>query len=113
MFQIVKNGVECMVQVSPVEVLVPVPPHATVLHVCFSHVYAMGDGADLEIAAATETGSVMLLSRRVPPLADHEAPVWRKYEFPLPPKTKDIRLRVFSEADPSADWIAIRDFSFE
>ena len=113
MFQMSKNGVDCMIEVSPVEVVVPVPPPATVLHVSFSHVYAIGDGVDLEIAAATETGSVMLLSRRVPPLTDNDAPVWRKYEFALPRDTRNVQVRVFSKSDPGADWLAIRDFSFQ
>jgi hypothetical protein len=112
-FPITKNGVECMVEVSPVEVTVPVPPAATVLHVSFSHFYAMGDGADIEIAASSETGSTMLLSRRVPPLTDNDAPVWRKYEFTLPRATREVVLRILSKSDSLADWIVIRDFSFD
>jgi hypothetical protein len=112
-FQMAKNGVDCMIEVSPVEVVVPVPPSATVLYICFSHVYAIGDGADLEIAAATETGSTVLLSRRVPPLTDNDTPVWRKYELALPSETRNIDVRVFSKTDSMADWIAIRDFSFD
>jgi hypothetical protein len=108
-----KNGVDCMIEVAPVEVDIQVPPTATVLHVCFSHVYAMGDGADIEIVASTPTGSELLLSRRVPPLIDNDFPVWRKYEFALPADAEQVDLHVFSKTDPVADWIAIRDFSFD
>jgi hypothetical protein len=112
-FPMSKNGVNCMIEVSPVEVIVPVPHSATVLHVCFSHVYAMGDGADIEIAALTPSGPALLLSRNVPPLTDNDFPVWRKYEFALPSQTQQVKLRVFSKTDPVADWIAVRDFSFD
>ena len=112
-FRMSKNGVDCMIEVSPVEVIVSVPHSATVLHVCFSHVYAMGDGADIEIAALTPSGPALLLSRRVPPLSDNDFPVWRKYEFKLPSQTQQIKLRVFSKTDAVADWIAVRDFSFD
>ena len=108
-----RNGVDCMIEVSPVEVIVPVPHSATVLHVCFSHVYAMGDGADIEIAALTPSGPALLLSRNVPPLTDNDFPVWRKYEFALPSQTQQVKLRVFSKTTPLADWIAVRDFSFD
>lgn len=111
-FRMSKNGVDCMVQVAPVEVAVSVPPPAQVLYVCFSHVYAVGDGADIEIVASTGYGSTPLLSSRVPPLTNNDFPVWRKYEFALPPQTQQIQLRVLSKTDPVADWIAIRDFSF-
>ncbi len=96
-FRMSKNGVDCMVEVSPVEVVVRVPPPATVLHVCFSHVYALGDGADIEIAALSASGSQQLLSNRVPPLTHDDFPVWRKYEFALPPGTEQAQLRVFSK----------------
>jgi len=112
-FPMSKNGVNCMIEVSPVEVIVPVPHSATVLHVCFSHVYAKGDGADIEIAALTPSGPALLLSRNVPPLTDNDFPVWRKYEFALPSQTQQVKLRVFSKTDPVADWIAVRDFSFD
>jgi len=112
-FPMSRNGVDCMIEVSPVEVIVPVPHSATVLHVCFSHVYAMGDGADIEIAALTPSGPALLLSRNVPPLTDNEFPVWRKYEFALPSQTQQVKLRVFSKTNPVADWIAVRDFSFD
>lgn len=111
-FRMSKNGVDCMIEVAPVEIVVPVVPPATVLYVCFSHVYAMGDGADIEIVASTRNGSTPLLSSRVPPLINNDFPVWRKYEFALPPETEQIHLRVLSKTDPAADWIAIRDFSF-
>jgi hypothetical protein len=112
-FRMSKNGVDCMIEVAPVEVDIQAPPTATVLHVCFSHVYAMGDGADIEIVASTANGSRLLLSRRVPPLIDNDFPVWRKYEFALPPETLQVQLRVLSKTDATADWIAIRDFSFD
>jgi len=112
-FPMSKNGVDCMIEVAPVEVVVRVPHSANVLHVCFSHVYAMGDGADIEIAALTPSGPALLLSRNVPPLTDNDFPVWRKYEFALPSQTQQVKLRVFSQTDPVADWIAVRDFSFD
>lgn len=111
-FRMSKNGVDCMIEVAPVEIVVPVVPPATVLHVCFSHVYALGNGAEIEIAASTPNGSTRLLSSRVPPLPNNDFPVWRKYEFALPPETQQIQLRVLAEPDSTADWIAIRDFSF-
>ena len=112
-FRISKNGVDCMIEVAPVEVGIQIPPTATVLHVCFSHVYGMGDGADIEITASTPSGPELLLSRRVPPLTNNDFPVWRKYEFALPSQTLQVKLHVFSKTDPVADWIAIRDFSFD
>lgn len=111
-FRMSKNGVDCMIEVAPVEIVVPVVPPATVLHVCFSHFYALGNGAEIEIAASTGNGSTPLLSSRVPPLPNNDFPVWRKYEFTLPPETQQIQLRVLAEPDSTADWIAIRDFSF-
>jgi len=112
-FRMEKNGVDCMIEVAPVEVAIPVPHQASALHVCFSHFYAMGDGADIEIIASTSNGSAVLLSRRVPPLLDNDFPVWRKYEFALPRETLKVQLRVVSKTDAAADWIAIRDFSFD
>ena len=111
-FRMSKNGVDCMIEVAPVEIVVSVPGQSRLLHVCFSHVYAMGDGVDIEIAASTANGSKPLLARSVPPLLENDFPVWRKYEFALPPETLEIQLHVLSKADPVADWIAIRDFSF-
>ena len=111
-FRISKNGVDCMVGVAPIEIVVSVVPPASVLYVCFSHFYALGNGAEVEITAATRTGSTPLLSSRVPPLTNNDFPVWRKYEFALPPETRQIEFRVLEEPDSTADWIAIRDFSF-
>ena len=111
-FRISKNGVDCMVGVAPIEIVVSVVPPASVLYVCFSHFYALGNGAEVEITAATRTGSTPLLSSRVPPLTNNDFPVWRKYEFALPPETRQIEFRVLEESDSTADWIAIRDFSF-
>jgi hypothetical protein len=108
-----KNGVDCMIEVAPVEVVVPVPHPEATLHFTFSHVYAVGDGADIELAALSASGATDLLSNRVPPLANNDFPVWRKYEFKLPAETETVRLRVLSKTDPSADWIAVRDFSFD
>ena len=112
-FRMSKNGVDCMIEVAPVEIVVPLLHPSSLLHVCFSHVYAMGDGVDIEIVASTANGSRLLLSRRVPPLIDNNFPVWRKYEFALPSETQQVQLRVLSKTDPVADWIAIRDFSFD
>jgi hypothetical protein len=111
-FRMSKNGVDCMIEVTPVQIVVPVVPPATVLYVCFSHVYALGDGVGIEIAASTGNGSTQLLCSRVPPLANNDFPVWRKYEFALPPETQQIQFRVLADPDSTADWIAIRDFSF-
>jgi hypothetical protein len=108
-----KNGVNCMAVVAPVDLNFSVPQGASVLHICFSHLYAMGDGADLEIAALGPGGTNLLLSRVVPPLAKDDFPVWRKYEFILPAGTQQVELHVFSKTDPIADWIALRDFSFD
>jgi hypothetical protein len=113
MFQMSKGGVNCMVAVAPVEVDVFVPRGASALYVCFSHVYAAGDGADLEIAALGASGTTMLLSRVAPPLLNNDFPVWRKYEFTLPGNTQQVHLHLFSKTDPIADWIAFRDFSFD
>jgi hypothetical protein len=112
-FLMSKSGVNCMAAVAPVEMRFLVPQNANVLHVCFSHVYAIGDGADLEIAAIGPAGTKILLSCVVPPLVNNDFPVWRKYEFALPANTQQIELHVFSKTDPVADWIALRDFSFE
>jgi hypothetical protein len=108
-----KNGVSCMFVVAPVTMDFPVPQNASTLHLRFSHVYAMGDGADLEVAALGPAGTKMLLSRVVPPLINDDLPVWRKYEFALPANTREVQLHVFSKTEATADWIAVRDFSFE
>lgn len=112
-FLMSKNGVNCVIAVAPVDIRVRVPHPGSVLHVCFSHVYAKGDGADLEISALSPAGTKLLLSRVVPPLLDNDFPVWRKYEFALPADAEQVDLHVFSKTDPIADWIAIRDFSFD
>lgn len=112
-FLMSKNGVNCMAVVAPVEMAFSVPQNASVVHICFSHVYAMGDGADLEIAALGPTGTKVLLSLVVPPLVGKDLPVWRKYEFSLPANTQQVELHVFSKTDPIGDWIAVRDFSFD
>ena len=111
-FLMPKNGINCMIAVAPVDIRVPVPHPGSVLHVCFSHMYAMGDGADLEIAAVGPAGTKRLLSRVVPPLTNNDFPVWRKYEFALPVDAEQVDLHVFSKTDPLGDWIAVRDFSF-
>jgi hypothetical protein len=111
-FLMSKNGINCMIAVAPVDIRVPVPHPGSVLHVCFSHMYAMGDGADLEIAAVGPAGTKRLLSRVVPPLTNNDFPVWRKYEFTLPVDAEQVDLHVFSKTDPLGDWIAVRDFSF-
>lgn len=106
-----RNGVNCVAVVAPVDLKFAAPQGAHVLYVCLSHMYAMGDGADLEIAAIGPAGTKLLLSRLVPPLANDDSMVWRKYEFALPEDTQQVELHVFSKTDPTADWIAIRDFS--
>jgi hypothetical protein len=111
-FLMPKNGINCMIAVAPVDIRVPVPHPGSVLHVCFSHMYAMGDGADLEIAAVGPAGTKRLLSRVVPPLTNNDFPVWRKYEFALPVDAEQVDLHVFSKTNPLGDWIAVRDFSF-
>lgn len=111
-FVMSKNGIDCVIAVAPVDIRVPVPHPGSVLHVCFSHIYAMGDGADLEITAISPAGTKLLLSRVVPPLTNNDFPVWRKYEFTLPADAEQVEFHVFSKTDPSADWIAVRDFSF-
>jgi hypothetical protein len=111
-FLMSKNGVNCVIAVAPVDIRVPVPHPRSELHVCFSHMYAMGDGANLEITAISPTGTTLLLSRVVPPLTNDDFPVWRKYEFILPADAEQVDLHVFSKTDPLADWIAVRDFSF-
>jgi hypothetical protein len=112
-FLMSKNGVNCVIAVAPVDIRVRVPHPGSVLHVCFSHMYAKGDGTDLEIASLSPAGTKLLLSRVVPPLLDDDFPVWRKYEFALPADAEQVDLHVFSKTDPAGDWIAIRDFSFD
>jgi hypothetical protein len=109
-----KNGVNCMAIVAPITMDFPAPQNANALHICFSHMYAIGDGADLEITAiGGPAGKNLLLSRVVPPLVNNDLPIWRKYEFALPAGTQQIELHVFSKTDSMADWIAVRDFSFD
>lgn len=110
LFRMAKNGVECVVAVSPIEVYVPVSTPRT-LRVTFSHMYALGDGADLELEAVSPAGMRELLSKRVPPLANDDQAVWRTYEFPLSPDIQQILIKVVSRSDPTADWIAFREFS--
>jgi hypothetical protein len=112
LFLMPKNGTRAIVAVAPVEITVAPPPEADVLHLSLSHVYALGDGADIDIVAEGGSGSTELFSKRIPPLARDDEPVWRRYELPLPPETERLRVRVLSKSDPTADWLAFRDFSF-
>jgi len=108
-----KNGVDCVAVVAPVDLSFSVQQGAHFLHVCFSQFYAMGDGTDVEVFALGPAGQKLLLSRRVPALVNDDFPVWRKYDFALPDDTQQIRLHVFSQTDPVADWIVVRDFSVD
>lgn len=109
-----QNGVMCMVAVAPLDVTVEAPAGAGILRVCLSHIYALGDGVNVEVMADSATGSATLLAREVPPLPNNEFPVWRKYELTLPSGTQNVHLHVFSKSgDPTADWVGFRDFSFE
>ena len=108
-----KNGVDCVAVVAPVDLNFSVQQGARFLHVCFSQFYAMGDGTDVEVFALGSAGPKLLLSRRVPALVNDDFPVWRKYDFALPDDTQQIRLHVFSQTDPVADWIVVRDFSVD
>lgn len=112
-FVMAKNGLSCMALVAPVELDSAVPAGAHSLHLCFSHVYALGDGTDLEVAVTGASDTVVLLSCVVPPLANNDSPVWRKYEFAIPPDARQVKLHVFSKTDPTGDWVAFRDFSFD
>lgn len=114
LFAMSENGVMCMVAVAPLELTVEAPPGAKALRVCLSHVYAMGDGVNVEILGDSATGSATLLAREIPPLLNNDFPVWRKYELTLPPGTQNVQLHVFSKSgDPIADWVGLRDFAFE
>jgi len=114
LFVMPENGVMSMVAVAPLQVMVAPPTDAKTLHVCLSHVYALGDGVDVEVNAISANGSATLLAREIPPLPNNDFPVWRKYELALPSGTQKVQLHVFSKSrDPTADWVALRDFSFE
>lgn len=114
LFVMPENGVMCIVAVAPLEVTVAPPTGARTLHVCLSHVYALGDGVDLEVNAISASGSATLLAREIPPLPNNDFPVWRKYEMVLPAGTKKVQLHVFSKSgNLTADWVGLRDFSFE
>jgi hypothetical protein len=109
-----KNGANCIVAVSPLEVTVQPPANAKTLRVCVSHFYSLGDGVNLDVAALSATGLTTLLERELPPLPNDDYPVWRKYELTLPPGIEGVELHVYSKSgDPTADWVAVRDFSFE
>lgn len=112
LFQARKDGIDVVAAVSPLEISVPVPPGAERLHIKFTHFYALGDGATLFIVASGAEGEVTLLQRNVPPLPADDRPVWRTYQFALPAQVSEVRLKIVSEGDPAADWIAFRDFSF-
>lgn len=114
LFVMPQNGVMCMVAVAPLEVTVEAPPGAKALRVCLSHVYAIGDGLDVEVSTVSSSGSATLLAREIPPLPNNDFPVWRKYEMALPSGIQKVQLHVFSKSgDPTADWVGLRDFSFE
>ncbi len=114
LFAMPENGVMCMIAVAPLEITVEVPSGAKTLSVCLSHVYALGDGVDVEVTAVSAAESTTLLTRQIPPLPNEDFPVWRKYELTLPPGTQKMQLHVFSKSgDPTADWVGLRDFSFE
>jgi hypothetical protein len=114
LFVMPENGVMCMVAVAPLEITVAPPTGTKTLRVCLSHVYALGDGVDVEIDAISGSGSATLLAKQVPPLPNNDFPVWRKYELALPVGTEKVQLHVLSKSgDPTADWVVLRDFSFE
>jgi hypothetical protein len=114
LFVMPKNGVNCIEAVAPLEVTVDAPPNAKVLYVCVSHFYAAGDGVNVEVTGVSPTGTTTLLTRELPPLPNDDYPIWRKYQLTLPSAIQSVQLRVFSNSgDPSADWVAVRDFSFE
>lgn len=114
LFVMPKNGVNCIEAVAPLEVTVEAPPNAKLLHICLSHFYASGDGVNVEVAGVSSNGTVTLLTREIPALPNDDYPVWRKYQLTLPSAIHSVQLRVFSKSgDPSADWVAVRDFSFE
>jgi hypothetical protein len=114
LFVMPKNGVNCIIAVAPLDVAVDAPPGAKSLYVCLSHVYTDGDGVNVEVAATSTTGTATLLTREIPPLPNDDYPIWRKYELTLPPDVQSMQLHVFSKSgNPAADWVAVRDFSFE
>jgi hypothetical protein len=114
LFAMPENGVMCMVAVAPLEITVAPPTGTRTLRVCLSHVYALGDGVDVEIDAISASSSATLLARQIPPLPNNDFPVWRKYELALPVGTEKVQLHVLSKSgDPTADWVGLRDFSFE
>jgi hypothetical protein len=114
LFAMSENGVMCMVAVAPLDLTVEAPPGAKALRVCLSHIYAMGDGVNVEIMGDSGTGSATLLAREIPPLLNNDSPVWRKYELTLPSGTQNVQLHVFSKSgDTIADWVGLRDFAFE
>lgn len=112
-FVTVRGGVDCVAVVAPVEFEVPIPPGSKLLHVTYSHLFPVGDGAELEIKALGDGVDATLLARRVPPLTSEDQFAWRAYELPLPAGARQIRLRLFSTDDPVADWIGLRSFFFE
>jgi hypothetical protein len=114
LFPMSGNGVTFMAAVAPLDITVEAPAGAKVLHICLSHVYAIGDGVNVEVTRDTPTGSATLLDREILPLPNNDFSVWRKYELTLPSGTQSVQLHVFSKSgDPTADWVGLRDFSFE
>ncbi len=114
MFAMEIDGEACIVAVSPIKIAIEVPRQARMLRVRFSHVYAIGDGLNLELTAISATKGVDLLTKDVPALKSNDSPHWCRYDLDLPPRTKQIELRVFSASgDPTADWLAFRNFCFE
>ena len=113
LFRMPTDGSEAMVAVSPAELSVPVPRPGAELRLSVSHVYALGDGVDVEVTAGSAAGAKRLLSRTVPPRLRSDAAAWRRFVLPLPPDASEVRVRIFSgSGDATADWIALRDFSF-
>jgi hypothetical protein len=112
-FRSERNGIRCVVAVAPLTTAIPVPEGATSLSVSFSHFYAAGDGANVELSAEVQGQPQILISRSTPALTDNDYFVWRRYEIPLPPGSTKVGIRVFSgSGNGDADWIAFKDFSF-
>ncbi len=108
------DGEPAVIVVSTVEFTVAAPPSAKALRVSLSHVYAMGDGVDIEIKARSDAGAQPILEKTILPLARTEEPRWREFDLPLPTGATHLDVKVFSKSgDSTADWIALRDFSFE
>jgi len=108
------DGQPTIVAVSATEFQVPAPAAAKSLRMSFSHVYPIGDGVDIEIKARTGDGPAQLFEKTVPPLPGSGEPRWREYELPLPSGVTQVEVHVFSKSgDSSADWLALRDFSFK